>query len=533
MVRNPFVTRGMIKSEKRFWGRTPETRTIYSLLLDSEEEPQSVAIAGLRKIGKSSLLHRIAQKRGAPPMYEHQLDRAICVMLSMQAMSNASTEQFFAVILEELSRRDDPVSTLLPKWSARSATRPDQEFSQVLRLMDREHYLLVLFLDEFECAAANPRFDKQFFDLLRSIAQQWRVAFIVATQHDLDQLWDRSLVSSPFSSPFFNFFQTLTLVGFREEEVGEYLRILSREAGVPFGDFEIEIIQDVGGLHPFFLNVAAYHLFQVLAQRNDQLVADRDALWAQIIKDPTVYGNLEYYWQNLSPSRRKVLVKVAGGKLRKPLAPDIRVDLDWLERMGLVNERGGGAYEVFSKAFQEFVSGLSEKASESELGIVGQERTIQDLIAESENAALEFKSSLRWDYHQGKSDKTVELAVIKTLAAFLNTDGGTLIIGVDDDGDVQGLDKDYSTFRKKNRDGFQLHLTGLVSGKLGKRFCQYVHPTFHNVNELDVCKVDVDMSSEPVYVGEEAAFYIRTGNSTQQLNTREAVEYVRTHWPSA
>lgn len=532
MIRNPFVARGMIKSEKKFWGRNSETQTIYSLLLDSEEEPQSVAIVGLRKIGKSSLLYRIAQKRGAPPMYVEQLNRTVCVMLSMQAMSNASTEQFFAAILEELRRRDDTVSAMLPTLSSWPATSPDQELSRLLRLMDKEEYLLVLLLDEFECAAANPCFDKNFFDLLRSMAQQWRLAFIVATQSDLDQLWDKSLISSPYSSPFFNFFQTLTLASFRDGEVEDYLKTLSHRAGVPFGDLEIGIIRDVGGLHPFFFNVAAYHLFQALTQHSYQVLSDRDALWTQITQDPTVYGNFRYYWQNLTPSRRQVLIETARGKLSKPFAPDIRVDLGWLKRMGLVRERDDEVYELFSKAFHEFVSELSQKASESELRKVGQEKTVEDLISESESAVLEFKSSLRWDYRQEKTNKTLELEVIETLAAFLNTDGGTLIIGVDDDGNVLGLDEDYNTFRKKNRDGFELHLTRLVSDKLGKRFCRYIRATFHNISEHDVCKIDVDISPEPVYVGGEAAFYIRTGNSTQVLNTKEAVEYIGRHWAS-
>jgi hypothetical protein len=530
MVRNPFVARGMIKSEKAFWGRESETQTIYSLLLDSEEEPQSVVIVGLRKIGKSSLLYRIAHKRGSPSMYVDQLDRTVCVMLSMQAMSTASTDQFFALLLEELRHRDDPVSEMLSTLPSQPTTGPAQELTQLLRSMDKEGYWLVLLLDEFECAATNPYFDKHFFDLLRSMAQRWRMAFIVATQNNLDELWDKSLISSPLSSPFFNFFQTLTLVGFRDEEVEDYLRTVSHEAEVPFGDVETAIIREIGGVHPFFINVAAYHLFQALTQPSHQLPPDRDALWMQITQDPTVSGNFKYYWQNLTPSRRRVLTEVAGGELGKPLPPDIRVDLDWLERMSLVRKRDNEVYEPFSKAFRKFALERTLGEYESELGQASQEKTIQDLISESESTVLEFKSSLRWDYHQGKPTNAVELAVVKTLAAFLNTDGGTLIIGVDDDGNILGLDKDYHSFRKKDRDGFELHVTRLVSDKLGKRFCQYIQPTFHSISGLDVCRIDVDVSPDPVYVGEEDAFYIRTHNSTQELSAKEAFDYIRRRW---
>lgn len=531
MVRNPFIARGMIKSEKRFWGRESETQTIYSLLLDAEEEPQSVAVVGLRKIGKSSLLYRIAQKRGAQPMYADQLDRTICVMVSMQALSSASTEEFFAAVTEELSAQDDEVVAKLvvsPSQPVRDSSQ--QQLRQILRLMDRKEFLLVLLLDEFECAAANPNFDQNFFDLLRSMAQRWRLAFIVAIQHDLDQLWDQSLISSPYSSPFFNFFQTLTLAGFQNGQVEEYLRTLSGNARFPFESPEIEITNEVGGLHPFFLNVAAYHIFQELSRGNSQSLRNRDTLWMQITQDPTVYGNFRYYWQTLSPSRRQVLVTVARGELEQSLAPDKQVDLNWLVRMGLVRDGDDGIYEPLSRAFREFLLELGQGVYGLDIDPSDQDVTIQDLISQSEGSDLEFKSSLRWDYHRNTKHEDIEMAVVKTLAAFLNTDGGTLIIGVNDEGDVLGLEKDYATLRKKNCDGFQLHLTRLISDELEKTTCQYIHPEFHCIGGLDVCKIEVDASPETVYVGKEAVFYIRTGNSTQSLNLKEAIAYIKRHW---
>ena len=530
MVRNPFVARGMIKSKQGFWGRDFETTTIYSLLLDSEEEPQSVAIVGLRKIGKSSLLYNVARKRGAPQMYDEQLARTVCVMLSLQSLSDASAEQFFERILEELRCGDDALSAMLNGLSSQTTTNSVQEVKKLLRVMDREKYLLVLLLDEFECAAANPTFDKHFFDLLRSLAQGWRLAFVVATQCSLDELWDKSLISSPFSSPFFNFFQTITLGGFRDVEVENYLKTALSETGLAFGETEIEVIRDVGGTHLFFLNVAAYHVFQSLAHQGDKPLADWHALWTQITQDPTVSGNFRYYWENLTPSRRQLLSDLAKERLSEPLAPGARVDLAWLERMCLIREQKEGLYVPFSKAFRESVLHLSQGDWESKAERPGHEKTLRDLISEDESAALEFKSSLRWDCKQNKKSDDVSKATVKTLAAFLNTDGGTLIIGVDDEDKILGLEKDYSTLRKKNRDGFELFLMDLISTNVGERFCQYVHPTFYSMGGLEVCKVEVDASPEVVYVGSEGDFCIRTGNSTRRLSTKEAVAYIGTHW---
>jgi predicted HTH transcriptional regulator len=203
--------------------------------------------------------------------------------------------------------------------------------------------------------------------------------------------------------------------------------------------------------------------------------------------------------------------------------------------MGLIKETQARTYEPFSRAFRDFLLRPSLEVGEPDSERPEAETTIQALISQSEGSNVEFKSSLRWDYHQGKPTAIPEEALIKTLAAFLNTDGGTLIIGVGDEGDILGLEKDYASFKKKNRDGFQLHLVTLISDKLGKAICHYVHPEFHSIGGSDVCKLDVDASPEAVYAdeGKDIVFYIRTGNSTQQLNVREAVNYISRHWNAA
>ena len=92
------------------------------------------------------------------------------------------------------------------------------------------------------------------------------------------------------------------------------------------------------------------------------------------------------------------------------------------------------------------------------------ESRIYELINGGENERVEFKSSMRWDYKENRVNKNLEGVIIKTLSAFLNSSGGTLLIGVDDLGDVIGIGKDLKTLGggKKNLDGFELQLTELV-----------------------------------------------------------------------
>ncbi len=156
------------------------------------------------------------------------------------------------------------------------------------------------------------------------------------------------------------------------------------------------------------------------------------------------------------------------------------------------------------------------------------EENLGALIAQGEGPTLEFKSSFRWDYNQGKLNRGLENAVLKTLAGFMNGQGGTLLIGVKDDGEVLGLEKDYETLRKKNRDGFELAIMSAVSTRLGPEFCQNLHVMFHSIEGKDVCRILVAPSHQPVFVKQDKTtrFYLRTGGSTRELNIEEAMSYV-------
>lgn len=87
-----------------------------------------------------------------------------------------------------------------------------------------------------------------------------------------------------------------------------------------------------------------------------------------------------------------------------------------------------------------------------------------NLSGESER--VEFKSSARWDYVNNRPNRAIEEAVVRTIAGFLNHRGGSLLIGIDDGGEVVGLKADYHTLRDKNRDGFERFLMGLVRNGL-------------------------------------------------------------------
>lgn len=153
-----------------------------------------------------------------------------------------------------------------------------------------------------------------------------------------------------------------------------------------------------------------------------------------------------------------------------------------------------------------------------------------------ESGTVEFKSSLRWDRRLERTGKHIEEAVIKTVAGFLNSEkGGTLLIGVDDDGHPVGIDVDYQTLKKRDRDGFQLHLEQIIARDLGKLVLPHVTVTFHEIDGHDICQVTTEAGERPVYAkhGDRDVFYLRTGVATRPLSVRETVRYVGQRWGGA
>ena len=165
------------------------------------------------------------------------------------------------------------------------------------------------------------------------------------------------------------------------------------------------------------------------------------------------------------------------------------------------------------------------------------EKDVRAVIMSGEHGRLEFKSSLRWDVRQGNVNKALEKVVAKTIAGFLNAkDGGVLLIGVADDRTVLGLEPDYATLRRPerdDRDAFEQHLVQTVVNLLGEATVAFFTVTFHDVDGRDVCQVTVEPSGHPVYLQDktESTLYVRAGNSTKPLPVHEAVRYVATRWP--
>lgn len=163
-------------------------------------------------------------------------------------------------------------------------------------------------------------------------------------------------------------------------------------------------------------------------------------------------------------------------------------------------------------------------------------QTAAELVKAGESATVEFKSTARVNLHTGDRDDRIEAAMAKSIAGFLNGQGGHLIIGVDDDGKPLGLERDLATMKQADHDRYALWLTDHLGRTVGTPALAFVTTTFELVGHSHVVHVHVEPSDRPVFVdtpkgSRTADFYVRVGNSTRKLLTDEFSEYRQTRWP--
>lgn len=176
---------------------------------------------------------------------------------------------------------------------------------------------------------------------------------------------------------------------------------------------------------------------------------------------------------------------------------------------------------------------IVEKNLDGRITVRSKNFSIAELLAQDEHEQLEFKSSLRFDFQKYQVNHELEKSVMKTVAGFLNSKGGNLVIGVDNSRKPVGLQNDYKTLRRANSDGFENHFTQLFNAMIGPEFRHLIQLRFPAVDNQEVCVIRVAPSARPIYLklDNNEHFYVRTGNVTTPLKMSEAESYARSHWP--
>lgn len=149
---------------------------------------------------------------------------------------------------------------------------------------------------------------------------------------------------------------------------------------------------------------------------------------------------------------------------------------------------------------------------------------IQELIRMGESEAVEFKSTLRTNLHTKRTDKKMEHAVMKSITSFLNTDGGTLLVGVSDAGKISGIEEDAF----KDNDNFYRHFTNLIKSQIGSEYLPFIKSKIVPFEDKTILKVDCNPSNKEVFLKSEdlEEFYVRAGASSMKLEGSKLIDYV-------
>ena len=186
-------------------------------------------------------------------------------------------------------------------------------------------------------------------------------------------------------------------------------------------------------------------------------------------------------------------------------------------------------YRHFLEARREL---LARKINEHLAALIAQpeevcHRSVADLIALGESTVVEFKSTFQWDVVQNKQNKALRHSVLKTIAAFMNSEGGTLVIGVEDNGDLYGLSKDLKLMGGSS-DRFQQTLVNLVIEGMGPTAVPYIGIRFEHVGDSTVCVVTAEPIRDGVFLktSKGTEFFVRAGNTTRSLDPEQTHEYL-------
>jgi len=185
----------------------------------------------------------------------------------------------------------------------------------------------------------------------------------------------------------------------------------------------------------------------------------------------------------------------------------------------------GGLAALFTLIFRERNNLIDQLRIELD-------KNLMALIKRGEDDGLEFKSSFRYDYRQQKTNRALEGVIIKTIAGFMNASGGSLLIGVADNGEVLGLEADYNTLGRKDSDGYTQVIMSTVAEKIGTPACRLIRILFHQHENKEVCRIIILPSPIPVYTKEDkqSRFFIRTGSGTREMDVQEAITFIKAKW---
>jgi DNA-binding winged helix-turn-helix (wHTH) protein len=339
MTENPFFHRGPIRDPAYFYNREREVNQILKML----DKGQSVSIVGPRKIGKTSLLLHVSQLE---VMRQYGLDpaRHLVVYFNCEGSGNLKPEEFYTLVLEQVVGR-----AAQHGYSFDSPEHPVSylEFERILRQVFDQELKLTLLLDEFEVVSQNQNLGEEFLSGLRALVTKFDVAYLTVSRRPLATFTEHH-------SPFFNIFLQLKIGLFDESGSRNLIEKSLTEVGSIFPPEIVIGILELGGGHPFFLQVVGYWALELQATKGAPLESEDLSILAQTVRGQVEY-HFGYYWRHLTSQEQYVLAALPLIQSEETYPKEThREQLEALVCLCLVVEEDG-QYRCFSPLFRDFV----------------------------------------------------------------------------------------------------------------------------------------------------------------------------------
>jgi serine/threonine-protein kinase len=327
-------------------------------------------VVGERRIGKSSLLHFINN----PEIRARHLDQYqsyVFVFIDLQQKRRLTLteffKEFFALVATETG--DEKITGFEPTFDSVRA---------MLEQFRRQGRKLIVLFDEFDAITTNRAFDLEFYSFLRSIANNYDVAYVTSSARDLQELCHTQLIAD---SPFFNIFTNVFLRAFTRKEAMDLITRPSAEEGVPLEGYARRIME-TGGHFPYFLQIACSAYFDHLLENDRKL--NREEVESTFLDEAK--GQFRFIWDHMGDGQRRVIRNfIEDGKVEKE---DEHIYED-LKRAGYFIEDDRGP-RVFSTLFSSVIS---------------RPRRVTTEMRETDRAVLAV--------HDGKTEKILSLPLIE------------------------------------------------------------------------------------------------------------------------
>ncbi|RMI00508.1 MAG: hypothetical protein D6681_11310, partial [Calditrichaeota bacterium] len=332
---NPYMNRVKIKNIEEFYGRKAEVAKIYARL--DADRPQSVSIVGERRIGKSSLLNYIAHPANRTTFLRRP-EQYVFVCIDFQEKHRLDIPGFISAVYEALQ-----VSF---GGGLQMEVPPTYEgLKQVVTTLEESGYKLIMLFDEFERVTRNPNFDAEFFSFCRSIANNYNVAYVVASGRNLQSLCHSREIAD---SPFFNIFSNITLSQFPHQEAVELIVQPARKHGL-FMEPHIPFILDIAGYYPIFIQMACAAVFEFLRREDTFTEATYERIREEFLDEARVH--FQHIWSSCNEVQQETLRNLAR---KRSLSDSQSYVLKELIRAGYVKLQDQEP-RIFSSLFEEFV----------------------------------------------------------------------------------------------------------------------------------------------------------------------------------